>query len=120
MIFLLQDRSTGVYPKAFVSLSLLLILCSELDASRKGVLYLSLIFPGRPPGFVQCPTPGPLDLFMVAMALLVGVPLLRLWWYHVQTILWKGQTTNEDMRGNLSAFFLFFFKGGERMLKRSS
>lgn len=42
---------------------------------------------------------GPLDLLMTAMALLVGVPLLRLWWYHLQTILCKGQTTNEDMRG---------------------
>ena len=38
---------------------------------------------------------------MVAMALLVVIPLMRLWWYHVQTILGKGQTTNEDMRGEL-------------------
>lgn len=42
---------------------------------------------------------GPVDLLMTAMALLVGIPLLRLWWYHLQTILCKGQTTNEDMRG---------------------
>lgn len=42
---------------------------------------------------------GPLDLLMLAMALLVGIPLSRLWWYHVQTILGKGQTTNEDVRG---------------------
>lgn len=36
---------------------------------------------------------------MVALALVVGIPLSRLWWYHVQTILGKGETTNEDMRG---------------------
>lgn len=35
----------------------------------------------------------------MAMAFIVGMPLLRLWWYHVQTILCKGQTTNEDIRG---------------------
>lgn len=41
---------------------------------------------------------GPVDLLIIAMAIVVGLPLFRLWLYHVYTILGKGQTTNEDMR----------------------
>lgn len=57
--------------------------------------------------FVCTAFTGPLDLLMVAMAPLVGIPLSRLWWYHVHTILGNGLTTNEDIRSEQSGNFSF-------------
>lgn len=54
--------------------------------------------PPLPAVYASVDGTGPVDLLMIAMAIVIGLPLFRLWLYHVHTILGKGQTTNEDMR----------------------
>ncbi|CAM9679847.1 unnamed protein product, partial [Scytosiphon promiscuus] len=84
---------------AFVSMTVVLIFYMMLAVVARVVLRVVVEGDGSIEKALEIVASGPLDLVMIAMALLVGIPLLRLWGYHVQTILCKGQTTNEDMRG---------------------
>ncbi|CAM9773666.1 unnamed protein product, partial [Laminaria digitata] len=83
----------------FVGTTVVLILYMVCVLVARVVLRVVVQGDGSVPKALEVVASDPVDLLMVAMALLVGIPLLRLWWYHVQTILGKGQTTNEDMRG---------------------
>ncbi|CAM9814502.1 unnamed protein product [Pylaiella littoralis] len=84
---------------AFVSSTVVLIFYMMAATVATVVLRVAVEGDGSVESALEIVASGPMDLLMTAMALLVGIPLLRLWWYHTQTILCKGQTTNEDMRG---------------------
>eukprot|EP00903_Cladosiphon_okamuranus_P006968 g6782.t1 len=84
---------------AFVGATVVLIFFMMTAMVARVVLRLAVEGDGSVERGLEVVASGPLDLLMTAMALLVGVPLLRLWWYHIQTILCKGQTTNENIRG---------------------
>ncbi|CAN0554308.1 unnamed protein product, partial [Ectocarpus sp. 12 AP-2014] len=83
---------------AFVGSTVLLIFFMMAAVLARLVLRVLVDGDGSVESVLEVVASGPVDLLMTAMALLVGIPLLRLWWYHLQTILCKGQTTNEDMR----------------------
>ncbi|CAN0279155.1 unnamed protein product, partial [Ectocarpus sp. 4 AP-2014] len=83
---------------AFVGSTVLLIFFMMVAVLARLVLRVLVDGDGSVESVFEVVASGPVDLLMTAMALLVGIPLLRLWWYHLQTILCKGQTTNEDMR----------------------
>ncbi|CBJ31838.1 conserved unknown protein [Ectocarpus siliculosus] len=83
---------------AFVGSTALLIFFMMAAVLARLVLRVLVDGDGSVESILEVVASGPVDLLMTAMALLVGIPLLRLWWYHLQTILCKGQTTNEDMR----------------------
>ncbi|CAN0035970.1 unnamed protein product, partial [Ectocarpus fasciculatus] len=83
---------------AFVGSTVVLIFFMMAAMLTRLVLRVLVDGDGSVESVLEVVASGPVDLLMTAMALLVGIPLLRLWWYHLQTILCKGQTTNEDMR----------------------
>eukprot|EP00752_Nemacystus_decipiens_P006989 g6269.t1 len=96
---------------AFVGATVVLIFYMMAAILARVVLRLVVEGDGSVEKGLEIVASGPLDLLLTAMALLVGVPLLRLWWYHVQTILCKGQTTNEDMRGVYNNHHNTYHKG---------